>query len=157
MKKISVFLFLFIFSRLVLACGTDIQREKMAEKLYADEDMQKFVCGSEDSCSMQDFKDGLQFNRYEELFRGEKILVCLVEPTLNARNSYTGIFSAKGGDFEFQFISYGTGVKVSADKSGIPMIIEYSFFDPDNPDYSINQYLWNGVAFVFSRNVPQRN
>jgi hypothetical protein len=152
-----IFFFLFIFSRLVLACGTDVQREKMAEKLYADADMQKFVCGSEDSCSMQEFKDGLHFNQYEESFHGKKILVCLVEPTLNARNSYVGIFAAKGGDFEFQFISYGTGVKIGVNKSGVPMIAEYSFFDQDNPDYSINKYLWNGMRFVFPRNVPQRN
>jgi hypothetical protein len=157
MKRVFFFIFLLTLSGLALACGTDIQRERMAEKLYADADMQKFVCGSEDSCSMQKFKDRLQFDRYEESFRGKKVIICLVEPTLNARNSYTGIFAAREGGFEFQFISYGAGVKVDANRSSAPMIIEYSFFDPDNPDYSENQYLWNGAKFVFSRNVPQRN
>lgn len=124
---LSLFILPFLFSGLVLACGTDAQREKMAEKLYADSDMQKFVCGSEGACSMQEFEDGLQFNSYEKPFHGKKITVCLIEPTLNARNSYTGIFSAKDGDFEFQFISYGPGVKVDANAAGIPMIVEYNF------------------------------
>lgn len=156
MKNVFIFFVLFILSGLVLACGTDVQRERMAEKLYADADMQKFVCAS-DSCSKREFAKGLQFNRYEESFLGKKLQVCLVEPTLSATNSYTGIFAAQSGDFEFQFISYGSGVKVSVNKAGVPMIIEYSVSDPDNPDYSLNQYLWNGAAFIFSRNVPQRN
>ncbi|WP_321839671.1 hypothetical protein [Paraburkholderia bannensis] len=128
----------------------------MAEKLYADADMQKFVCGS-DSCLEQDFAKGLQFNQYDESFRGKKLQVCLVEPILTAINLYTGIFATQGGDFEFQFISYGSGVTVSVNKARVPMIVEYSVSDPDNPDYSLNQYLWNGSAFIFSRNVPQRN
>jgi hypothetical protein len=156
MKKVLIFFVQFIFSGLVFACGTDVQRERMAEKLYADTDMQKFVCAS-DSCSKQEFEGALHFNHYERSFRGKKLQVCLVEPTLSAANSYTGIFVAQGGDFEFQFISYGTGVKVRVNKAGVPMIIEYSVSDPDNPDYSINQYVWNGSAFIFSRNVPQRN
>ncbi|HEY1995610.1 hypothetical protein [Paraburkholderia sp.] len=118
--------------------------------------MQKFVCAS-DSCSKQEFEKALHFKWYERSFRGKKLQVCLVEPILSATNSYTGIFVAQGGDFEFQFISYGTGIKVGVDKTGAPMIIEYSVNDPDNPDNSIDQYVWNGSAFVFSRNVPQRN
>ncbi|EPX98867.1 MULTISPECIES: hypothetical protein [Ralstonia] len=152
MRKISMLLALLFFSELVCACGTNAQREKMAEKLYADNDMQKFVCAS-DSCSMQQFEEGLQFHKYEKSFRGKKVLICLVEPKLSATNSYAGIFSAKGGEYEFQFISYGTGVKVVANKVGIPMIVEYGVSDPDNPDYSLNQYLWNGRKFIFYRNM----
>ncbi|WP_153041227.1 hypothetical protein [Paraburkholderia monticola] len=156
MKKIFILVVLFIFSGLTFACGSDIQREKMAEKLYADDDMRKFACAA-DSCSKQEFEQALQFNRYEQSFHGKKLQVCLVEPTLSATNSYTGVFVTQGNDFEFQFISYGTGVKVGVNKVGVPMIIEGGFSDPDNPDNSVNQYLWNGSAFIFSRNVPRRN
>lgn len=153
MKNSFIFFTSLFFSGLVCACGSDIQQRKMAERLYADADMQKFVCAS-DSCSMREFEKGLQFNKYEQMFRGKIFSVCLVEPTLSAINSYTGIFADRNGEFEFQFISYGSGVKVDANKVGIPMIIEYSVSDPDNSAYSLNQYLWNGAAFIYSRTVP---
>ncbi|CAB4046845.1 hypothetical protein [Paraburkholderia phenoliruptrix] len=154
MKNILILIVLLCFSGLACACGTDAQREKMAEKLYADAEMQKFVCGASDSCSMEDFKAGLQFQKYEEPFHGQVLSVCLVEPTLTATNFYTGVFVKKNGEYTFQFISYGTAVKVQVNKAGVPMILEYSVSDPDNPDYSLNQYLWNGQAFIFSRTVP---
>ncbi|MDR5750383.1 MULTISPECIES: hypothetical protein [unclassified Caballeronia] len=154
MKNIFVLIALLSFSGLACACGTDAQREKMAAKLYADAEMQKFVCGASDSCSMEDFKAGLQFQKYERPFHGAVLSVCLVEPTLTATNSFTGVFAKKNGRYAFQFISYGTGVKVQVNKAGIPMVLEYSVVDPNNPDYSLNQYLWNGKAFIFSRTVP---
>ena len=157
MKNILILIVLLYFSGLACACGTDAQREKMAEKLYADAEMQKFVCGASDSCSMEGFQAGLQFQKYEEPFHGQVFSVCLVEPTLTATNSYTGVFVKKNGEYAFQFISYGTGVKVQVNKAGIPMILEYSVSNPDNPDYSLNQYLWNGQAFIFSRTVPIHN
>lgn len=157
MKNIFILIALLFFFGLACACGTDVQREKLAAKLYTDAEMQKFVCGASDSCSMMDFKAGLQFQRYEERFHGQVLSVCLVEPALTATNSYTGVFARKNGDYAFQFISYGTGVKVQVNKTGIPMVLEYSVSDPDNPDYSLNQYLWNGQAFIFSRTVPIRN
>ncbi|WP_199540094.1 hypothetical protein [Paraburkholderia kururiensis] len=110
-----------------------------------------------DSCPMQEFKDILQFNSYEASFHGKGIAMCVVEPKLSARNSYAGVFAAKDGNFELQFIFYGAGIKFGANRTGAPMILECSSFDPDSPDYSINRYLWNGKGFVFSRNVPQRN
>jgi hypothetical protein len=156
MKNIFVLIALLCLSGWACAYGTDAQREKMAAKLYADADMQKFVCAS-DSCSMEDFKGGLQFQKYEELFHGKVLSICLVEPTLTATNSYTGVFAEKNGEYAFQFISYGSGVKVDVNKAGIPMVLEYSVSDPGNPDYSLNQYLWNGQAFIFSRTVPLPN
>ncbi|MCP3712658.1 hypothetical protein M3I54_38055 [Paraburkholderia sp. CNPSo 3274] len=152
-----IFFVLFVFPGPVFACGTDVQRQRMAEKLSADAEMQKFVCGASDSCSMGDFKAGLQFQEYEERFHGQVLSVCLVVPTLTATNSYTGVFAEKNGEYAFQFISYGTGVKAQVNKAGIPMILEYSVADPDNPDYSLNQYLWNGQAFIFNRSVPIHN
>jgi hypothetical protein len=156
MKNGIIFTILIFLSGLACACGSDIQHEKMAKRLYADADMQKFVCGS-DSCTMDEFENGLQFHQFDEQYHGKKLSVCVIEPTLNATNSYTGVFASKGDDFEFQLISYGTGIKVGVDKAGIPMISEYGFNDPDNPSDSINQYLWNGKAFVFVRNVPLPN
>lgn len=150
MKKALIFVMLLLFSGFVCACGNSSQREKMAEKLFADADMQKFVC-ARDSCSVQEFADGLKFHRYDVPFREKKVEVCVVEPALSATNSYTGIFSTSSGDFEFQFISYGAGIKVGTNKGGLPMIIEFSPSDPDNPGYSISQYLWNGRVFIFSR------
>lgn len=155
-KNILISIFLLCLSGVACACGTDAQREKMAEKLYADAEMRRFVCGASDSCSTEDFKVGLQFQEYEEPFHGQVLSVCLVEPTLTAANSYTGVF-AKNGEYEFQFISYGTGIKVQINKAGIPMILEYSASDPDNSGYSLKRYLWNGRAFIFSRAVKIRN
>lgn len=157
MKNIFILFFLLYLSGWACACGADAQREKMAEKLYGNAEMQKFVCGASDSCSIEDFKAGLQFQKHEERFHGQTISVCLVEPTLTATNSYTGVFAKKNSEYEFQFISYGAGVKVQVNKAGVPMILEYSVIDPDNPGYSLNRYLWNGRAFIFSRAVPIRN
>ncbi|WP_148669145.1 hypothetical protein [Burkholderia pyrrocinia] len=156
MKKVFVFAALLLFSGLVRACGSDAQRESMAKRLYEDADMQKFVCGS-DSCSMQDFERGLQFHQYDESFIGRVLSVCLVEPVFSAANSYTGVFVKRLDEFEFQFISYGTGVKVGVNKNGVPEALEYSVSDPGNLDYSINQYLWNGMVFIFIKNIPLRN
>jgi hypothetical protein len=156
MKWSLLFFAILFFSGFACACGSNAQRENMSERLYADADMRKFVCEN-DSCSALQFENELQFHQIDEQYQGAKLSVCVIEPTLNAANSYTGVFASKGGDFEFQLISYGTGVKVGVDKTGIPMISEYSFSDPDNPGDSINQYLWNGRAFVFVRNVPLPN
>jgi hypothetical protein len=156
MKNMLILIVLLCFPGLACACGSDAQREKMAERLYADAEMQKFVCGASDSCSMEDFKASLQFQTYEEPFHGKILSVCLVEPTLTATNSYTGVFAGKNGDYVFQFISFGTGVKVQVNKAGIPMLLEYSVSDPDNPGYSLNKYLWSGRAFIFYRTVPIR-
>ncbi|WP_157661768.1 hypothetical protein [Burkholderia ubonensis] len=156
MKKIFTFAAFLLLSGLALACGSDVQRVSMAKRLYEDTDMRKFVCGS-DSCSMQDFEERVQFHRYDESFRGKILSVCLVEPVLSATNSYTGVFAKIWDGFEFQFISYGTGVKVGIDKMSVPMILEYGISDPDNIDYSVNQYLWNGRFFVFVKNVPLHN
>lgn len=153
MKIFSTFIILFILSRTALACGTDIQHEQMAEKLYTNSDMQKFVCAS-DFCPLHEFKDGLQFHEYDKSFHGKIISVCLVEPVLSATNSYTGIFANKSGEFEFQFISYGSGVEVGTNKAGTPTITEYSVNDPNNPYHSSNQYLWNGTTFIFSHTMP---
>jgi hypothetical protein len=49
MENFLTLIALLIFVGLACACGTDTQREKMAAKLYADAEMQKFVCGCEDS------------------------------------------------------------------------------------------------------------
>ena len=156
MSKIFIFIAFLCFSGLVCACGTDAQRGNMAAKLYMDADMRKFVCAS-DSCSIEDFKGGLRFTEYRELFHENALSVCLIEPVLIAANSYTGVFMGKNGKYEFQFISYGSGVKVAVNEAGVPMVIEYSFSDPENPDYSLDQYLWNGQAFIFSRTVPLNN
>ncbi|WP_124519028.1 hypothetical protein [Burkholderia stagnalis] len=156
MKKISIFTVLLLFYRLVPACGSDVQQEGMAKRLYEDINMQKFVCGS-DSCSIQDFEGGLQFHQYDESFRGKVLSVCLVEPVLSAANSYTGVFAKMGAGFAFQFISYGTGIKVRAGRGGIPMILEYGVSDPDNLGYSVNQYFWNGSNFIFIKNIPLHN
>ncbi|WP_155633153.1 hypothetical protein [Burkholderia stagnalis] len=147
MNKIFIFTVLLLFYRLVHACGSDAQREDMAKRLYEDINMQQFVCGS-DSCSIQDFKGGLQFHRYDESFRGKVLSVCLVEPVLSAANSYTEVFVKIGVGFAFQFISYGTGIKVGAGTGGIPMILEYGVSNSDNLDYSVNQYFWNGSNFI---------
>lgn len=152
MKKVFIFSALLFVSELACACGSNLQRESMARRLYADADMQKFVCAS-DSCSIGKFKGGLQFHQYNEQYHKKTLFVCIIEPTLSSTNSYTGVFASTGGDFEFQFISYGTGVNVGVNGGGIPIISEYSYIDPDNPDNSVNQYLWNGRAFIFARNV----
>lgn len=155
-KSVFIFYVLHLISGGACACGSDAQRGSMAKRLYEDADMQKFVCGS-DSCLMQDFEKGLQFHRYDESFYGRVLSVCLIEPVLSAANSYTGIFAKMRDEFEFQFISYGTGVKVGVDKIGVPMISEYGVSDPGNLDYSVSQYLWNGRIFVFIKSVPPRN
>ncbi|WP_233835239.1 hypothetical protein [Paraburkholderia sp. ZP32-5] len=90
----------------------------MTEKLYADAEMQKFVCGESDSCSMEDFKAGLQFQKYEGRFNGQALSVCLVEPILTATNFYTGVFVGKNGGYAFQFISYGTASKSGSTRPG---------------------------------------
>lgn len=59
----------------------------------------------------------------------------------------------QGRGFRISAFSYGTGVKVGFNGAGIPMISEYSYRDPDNPDNSVNQYLWSGRAFIFARKV----
>ncbi|WP_431825008.1 hypothetical protein [Burkholderia sp. F1] len=156
MKKVFIFYVLLLFSGVACACGSDAQRESMAKRLYADIGMRKFVCGR-DSCSMQDFEEGLQFNQYDESFRGRDLLVCLVESILNSANSYAGVFVEKASEFEFKFISYGTGVKAGVGKNGALMILEYSVSDHGNCDYSMNKYLWNGVDFVFIGSVSLRN
>ncbi|MDR5734153.1 hypothetical protein QCE47_17735 [Caballeronia sp. LZ025] len=156
MKHIYIFIaFLCLFGQ-ASACGTNDQREKMAEKLHGDADMKRFVCAS-DSCSIEDFKRGLKFERFKVLYHGQVFSVCLVEPTLTAANSYTGVFASKRGEYAFQFVSYGAGIKVKVNKAGVPTIFEYSVTDPDNPDYSLNQYLWNGQKFIFSRTVSLHN
>lgn len=152
MKRVFVSAVLLGLSGLVCACGSGPQLENMAKRLYADVDMRKFVC-AKDLCSIDEFKIGVKFHRYDERYHKNKIVVCIVEPVLSAANSYAGIFVNKGGDFELQFISYGTGVKVGVNGAGIPMIFEYGFGDPDNPDNVVNQYLWNGESFVFIRSV----
>lgn len=157
MRNIFILIALLCSFGLACACGTDAQREKMAVKLYADAEMQRFVCGASDSCSMDDFKARLQFRKYKKPFHGSVLSVCLVESTLTATNSFTGVFAKKNGEYAFQFISYGTGVKVQVNRAGIPMVLEYSVVDPNYPDYSLNQYLWNGQAFIFSRTVPLHN
>ncbi|MCG5071902.1 hypothetical protein [Paraburkholderia tagetis] len=156
MRRFFIFVSLLFSSGLVFACGTDIQRERMAERLHADIDMQKFVCAA-DSCPISEFEKGLKFYKYKESFRGKVILICVIESALNAKNSYTGIFAAKSGEFEFQFISYGSGIKVGANKAGVPMIMEYGVSDPDGSEYSLNQYLWNGEGFISYQNVPLCN
>jgi hypothetical protein len=135
MKEFFTFITLLFFSRIALPCGTDAQHKEMAETLFSDSGMQKFVCAS-DFCTMHEFKEGLQFHEYGESYHWETISVCLVEPVLSATNSYTGIFVSKNGEFKSQFISYGSGVEVSTSKTGIPTITEYSVSDTDNQHYS---------------------
>jgi hypothetical protein len=155
-EKMLILIGLLLISRLACACGSDIQQESMAKRLYADPDMRKFICAGE-SCSTQDFRRRLQFRKYAERYHGRTLPICVIEPTLSATNSYTGVFASEGDGFQFQLISYGTGIKIGADNDGTPSIFEYSFDDPDNPDNSFNQYLWNGKAFVFVKNVSLPN
>ncbi|WP_321889624.1 hypothetical protein [Paraburkholderia bannensis] len=150
MKKFVLLAVLSQLSEFAHACGTDAQREAMAKALYTNAEMQAFVCGK-NSCPLQDFESGLRFEEYSKLFHGKKIPVCLVEPNLSATNSYTGVFASTGSDFSLQFVSYGTGVKVGVNKSGTPMISEYSVSDPDNEDYSVSEYLWSGKGFLFTK------
>lgn len=150
MKRIVLLTVLSLIAEFAHACGTDVQHDAMAKALYTDAEMQAFVCGK-DSCPLQDFESGLRFDEYSESFHGKKISVCLVEPNLSATNSYTGVFASTGSDFSLQFVSYGTGVKVGVNKSGTPMISEYSVSDPDNEDYSVNEYLWSGKGFLFTK------
>src|ERR1700754_3732087 len=129
MRKPLIFAALFFISGCACACGTDVQRESMAKRLYSDSDMQKFVC-AKDSCSPREFRSGLQFHQYDEPYHGKTLSVCIIEPTLSATNSYTGVFASTGKGFEFQLISYGTGIKVGIDKAATPMISEYAPNDP---------------------------
>lgn len=155
MRSPFAFIVLFLVSAQILACGSAAQHHEMATRLYTDVDMQKFVCGS-DACTFSEFESGLKFSEYNKLYKGKVISVCLVVPKLSATNSYTGVFVSKSSDLVFQMISYGTGIKVGAAKNGVPMISEGGVNDSDNPDYSINQYLWNGAGFIFSRTVNPR-
>lgn len=155
MRSLFAFVLLFSVSAKILACGSDAQHREMATRLYSGVDMPKFVCGA-DACTFAEFESGLQFSVYDESYKGKVISVCLVAPKLSSTNSYTGVFVSKGSDLIFQMISFGTGIKVGASKNGVPMISEGSVDDPDNPDYSVNQYLWNGGGFIFSRTVKPR-
>lgn len=152
MKKAFSFVCLMSLSALAWACGTASQHQQMARRLYESADMRRFVCG-DNPCALRDFEGGLLFERYDQPYRATTVSVCLITPKLIATNSYTGVFAGTGGHFAFQYTSYGTGVKVGVTKNGVPMISEGGHYDPNDDHDSINQYVWNGEYFVFSRSV----
>lgn len=98
--KVPILIVLLLASQLALACGTDTQQESMAKRLYADSDMRKFTCTGE-SCSIQEFRRRLQFHQYYERYHGKILSICVIDPTVSATNSYTGVFVSKGDKFQF--------------------------------------------------------
>jgi len=143
-----VFVFLTLFCGLASACESDVQKNKMAEVLYANTEMRNFVCAS-NLCELKKFREGLQFHLYKKEFQGGILSVCLVEPVLSAANIYTGVFATAGGDYELQLISYGTGIKLHNSKCEGPVMMEYGVSDPDGHEYSVDKYLWRGSGFIF--------
>ncbi|MDR6378452.1 hypothetical protein [Paraburkholderia caledonica] len=154
MKYSIVFVFI-LFSNCAFACGSGLQKAKMARQLYVDTEMRQFVCAS-DSCSENAFADRLMFHRFEQVFRGHGLRVCLVEPALTAANSYTGVFAETGGNYRLQFISYGAGVKFEKNGRGVPLLKEYAITDHRDDYSSVSIYLWNQSHFIYSRDMQMR-
>jgi hypothetical protein len=153
--KYSIVFAVLLFSNGVFACGSGSQKAKMAHQLYAHTEMRQFVCAS-DSCSENAFANGLMFHRFEQVFRGHRLRVCLAEPALTAANSYTGVFAETGGNYKLQFISYGAGVKFEKNGGGVPLLKEYTVTDPRDDYSSVSIYLWNGSHFIYSRDMQMR-
>jgi hypothetical protein len=120
----------------------------MANQLFSDDDMRAFVCAS-DTCTKEKFLSGITFHKFEVSAHGLPVEICLVEPLLSATNSYTGVFAEYRGDWDFQFISYGAGIKVTKSNAGLPMLQEYGVIDSEDSNSTVTFYIWDGAKFVF--------
>lgn len=124
----------------------------MSNALYKDVGMRAFVCAA-DNCSIDEFFSKVKFEGHIESYKGVRVDVCLVAPILTARNSYVGIFAKNKNIFNFQFISFGTGILVKESEGGLPILIEGGDYDPSGDDNYNNLYLWDGSNFIFKKQM----
>jgi hypothetical protein len=115
--RFFVFFTIFAICTPSISCDSNLQKQEMANQLFSDDDMRAFVCAS-DTCTKEKFLSGITFHKFEVSAHGLPVEICLVEPLLSATNSYTGVFAEYRGDWDFQFISYGAGIKVTKSNAG---------------------------------------
>jgi hypothetical protein len=112
-KTIIVFWLLFVFADVAVAnhaCVTESEQLQALELLRGNRDFWEFLC-PENDCIPADMISNAGFESIQ--IPGTSLEVCLVEPTFNVKNKFTGVLTKENSELSLQAVVYNTDIKIT--------------------------------------------